>query len=74
VDPFVIRGLGPQPIVAVVKVAEIREEGEFTFEDLKDQIRGRLQQQKSLERIWEQLRGEAYVDVRFEAVPSVTGG
>lgn len=74
VDPFVIRGMGPQPVVAVVKVADIREAGEFTFEDLRDQIRGRLQQQKNLERIWEQLRSEAYVDVRFEAVPSVTGG
>jgi peptidyl-prolyl cis-trans isomerase SurA len=73
-DPFVINGLGPQPVVAVIKVAEIREAGEFTFEDLRNQIRGRLQQQKTLERIWERLRNEAYVDIRFQAVPSATGG
>jgi peptidyl-prolyl cis-trans isomerase SurA len=64
-DPFVI-SLGPQSLVAVVRVAGIREAGAFTFEDLRDQIRNRLQQQRRLERIWEQLREQTYVDLRFE--------
>lgn len=74
IDPFEISGVGPQPIIAVVKVADIREAGEFTFDDLRDQIRQRLQQQKSLDRVWDQLRAEAYVDVRFQAVPATEGG
>ncbi len=53
------------PHIAIVRVKEIREAGEFTFEDVRDQIRDRLSQQKSLDRIWQRLREESYVDIRF---------
>ena len=64
VGPFQAQ-LGPAFVNVVVKVREIREAGEYVFEDFEDQIRQRLQQQKRLERIWESLRARTYVDIRF---------
>lgn len=63
VPPFQVNLGGPY--IAVVKVPEIREAGEFTFEDVEDQIREGLAQQKNVERIWRRLRDRAYVDIRF---------
>ena len=71
--PFQIT-LGPQSMVAVVRVVDIREAGEFTFEDVRDQIRARLQQQRRLERLWSDLRERTYVDVRFDADATAGGG
>ncbi len=51
--------------LALVRVVDVRAAGEFTFEDVEAQIRQRLQQQKSLERLWAGLRSRAYVDIRF---------
>lgn len=62
-EPFSIQAQGPY--VVVLKVTEIREAGEFTFEDLEDQIRERLVEVKNQERIWERLRSRAYIDIRF---------
>lgn len=62
-DPFQV--VVNTPHIAIVRVEEIREAGEFTFEDVRDQIRDRLSQQKNLDRIWERLREQAYVDIRF---------
>jgi peptidyl-prolyl cis-trans isomerase SurA len=64
VEPFEIQ-LGPASVLAIVKVAEVREAGDFVFEDLRDQIRLRLQEQKKIERLREQLRAAAYIDIRF---------
>jgi peptidyl-prolyl cis-trans isomerase SurA len=61
--PFQVMLQGP--FVAVMRVKEVREAGEFTFEDVRDQIRDRLSEQKNLARIWQRLRENAYVDVRF---------
>lgn len=63
-DPFVVR-FPSESLVAVVRLKEIRAAGEFTFEDVQDQIRARMQEQKSIERILEQLREAAYLDIRF---------
>lgn len=63
-DPFQV-ALGPESLIAVVKIAEIRAAGEFTFEDVQDQIRVRLQEQKSIDRLLAQLRDRTYVDIRF---------
>lgn len=63
VEPFQVNLNGPY--IAIVKVPEIREAGEFTFEDVEDQIREGLAQQKNLERIWQRLRDRSYVDIRF---------
>lgn len=61
--PFQVNLQGP--FIAVMRVKEIREAGEFTFDDVRDQIRDRLSEQKNLARIWERLRESAYVDIRF---------
>lgn len=50
---------------AVVEVEEVREAGPRTFEDVKDQLRARLQEQKVLERIIQRLRERSYVEVRM---------
>lgn len=64
--------LGPLPYeaqdrryFAVVKVLEVREGGAYTFDEVKDQIRTSLQQQKLLEQILEELRRRTYVEIRF---------
>lgn len=62
-EPFSIQLQGPY--VVVLKVTEIREAGEFTFEDLEDQIRERMAEAKSRDRIFQRLRDRAYVDIRF---------
>lgn len=49
---------------AVVQLVNRRDTGEFTFEDVKDQIRGRLGEQMALRRYLDTLRSATYVDVR----------
>lgn len=50
---------------AVVRVDEIREAGAYTFEDLRPQITARLQEEKLIERLLEQLRERTYIDIRM---------
>lgn len=50
---------------AVVKLREIREAGEYTFEDVRSQLQERLIQQKQIERIVEELKARAYIDIRM---------
>ena len=65
VGPFQTN-LGAQPYFAVVRVAEVRDAGAYTFEDVRDQIRSNLQQQKRIERLWESLRARNHVEIRFQ--------
>lgn len=58
-------GTGDQLNVAVLKVTDVREAGEFTYEDVKPQIRQRLQQDKLLERIFADLREQTHVEIRM---------
>lgn len=53
------------PRFAVVKVLEVREGGEYSFEDIRGQILDRLQQDKLLENILEELRSKTYVQIRI---------
>lgn len=64
--------LGPLPYetqgrtnYAVLKVEEIREGGAYTFEDLEDQIRQRLQQEKLVERLLTDIKKRIYVQIRL---------
>ncbi len=57
-------GEGPATVLAVVYVIATRPEGEYTFEDLRLRVETQLQQDKILDRIVEELRSKAYVDVR----------
>lgn len=58
--------LGPgQSAWAVFEVTGIREEGEYTVDDLRRQIRERLQVQKLEERMIADLRARTFVDIRI---------
>jgi len=48
---------------AVVRVDEIREAGEYTFEDVRAQIASQLQQEKQLDRIIQQLRQDTHIEI-----------
>lgn len=50
---------------AVARVEDIRDAGAFTFEDVRDQIRGILREQKLEEQLLEELRARTYVDIRL---------
>ena len=53
------------PYFAVIQVNEIREAGPRTFDDVKDQLRARLQEQRLMERIIQRLRDRSYVEIRM---------
>lgn len=59
---------GPQDRLnlALVHVEEIRREGEFSYEDVRPQLRERIQQQKMLDRLVGELRERYYVRVVAE--------
>lgn len=48
---------------AVVRVDGIREAGAYTFEDVRGQIAARVQQERQLERIIEDLRERTYIEI-----------
>ncbi len=50
---------------AVVEVTGAREEGEYAYEDLRDQIRTYLEDEGFRERLLERLRAETYVEIRW---------
>jgi peptidyl-prolyl cis-trans isomerase SurA len=49
----------------VVRVLEVREAGAYTFEDLRGAIASRLQQEKQIERLHEQLRANTHIEIRM---------
>jgi peptidyl-prolyl cis-trans isomerase SurA len=54
-----------QTVIAVASVTEVRQEGAFTYEDLREQIRTRLQEQRFVERLYERLAAQTHVEVRW---------
>jgi peptidyl-prolyl cis-trans isomerase SurA len=54
-----------RPKYAVVRVEELRPEGEFSFEDLRDQMRGALAQQNAMKRFLDGLRAATHVEIRL---------
>jgi hypothetical protein len=46
-------------------VVEVREAGAYTFEDLRGQLAGQLQQEKQIEQMLETLRSNTYIDIRM---------
>lgn len=63
VGPFELPG-SPNPSFAIVKLTDRTEAGEYTLDDLREQIRFRLQQQIMIEQLTEELRRRMYVAVR----------
>ena len=51
---------------AVIKILEAREEGEYTFEDLRAQIRASLTRDKRIEELIQRLRAGAYIEIKNE--------
>lgn len=64
VGPFEIPGSGKY---AVVRVLSVREAGPYTLQDqdVRDQIRSALQQEKLLEEVLAELRRRTYIDIRY---------
>jgi peptidyl-prolyl cis-trans isomerase SurA len=58
------RGDG-RPKYSVVIVQERRPEGQFSFEDLRDQMRGRLAEQNAMDRLIRMLMESTYVEIRM---------
>jgi hypothetical protein len=48
------------------------EEGEYTVQDLRNQIRDQLSQEKSYRRLLDALRRETYVSVLLDGAPRDT--
>jgi hypothetical protein len=54
-----------QPVVVVAEVTAVREAGAFTFEELRDQVRDIISQQRFQERLVERLMAETHVETRW---------
>jgi peptidyl-prolyl cis-trans isomerase SurA len=63
VGPFTFDFRG-QPRTAVVKILERREAGAYSFEDLREQIRTTLLQEKRVEALVDNLRSKTYVEIK----------
>lgn len=50
---------------AVIRFEESRPAGEYSFEDVRDRLRGQLAEQNAVERYLRQLRERTYVDIRI---------
>jgi peptidyl-prolyl cis-trans isomerase SurA len=55
---------GPRPQFAALEVTARQPEGELAFEDVREQIRGRLAQDLGVQHYVDLLRRQTYVDVR----------
>jgi peptidyl-prolyl cis-trans isomerase SurA len=56
---------GPNPAFAVLRVTARQTAGEYTAEEQRERITEVLREQKLLDRLLEELRGETYVAVRM---------
>jgi peptidyl-prolyl cis-trans isomerase SurA len=54
---------GPQTLVGILEILDVRVAGEYRFEDLETDIRQRLQQQKILQQLMDDLRAKSYVEI-----------
>lgn len=65
--------VGPFPVpgaeegYAVVRVTQVKEAGEYTFDDqeLRGQIRQFLQREKLMREVLDELRSRTYIDIRY---------
>jgi peptidyl-prolyl cis-trans isomerase SurA len=60
--PFDIAS-GPQTLVGILEIVDVRVAGEYRFEDLEADIRQRLQQDKILQQLMDDLRARSYVEI-----------
>jgi peptidyl-prolyl cis-trans isomerase SurA len=50
---------------AIIKVVGVREAGAYTLDDLRAQLATQIQQERQRERIMEDLRAQAYIEIRM---------
>jgi parvulin-like peptidyl-prolyl isomerase len=66
VGPFQSEGFMPgRPVFAVVRITGFQSEGAWKLEDIREQIRESLMNEKGYAKFLEELRGEVYVDRRL---------
>ncbi len=65
IGPMLIDAGDGRPKFAVIRVLELRPEGEYSFEDLRDQMRNVLSEQNAMQRMLRSLREATYVEVRL---------
>jgi len=66
VGPFQSEGFMPgRPVFAVVRITGFQSEGAWKLEDIREQIRESLLNEKGYAKFLEELRGEVYVDIRL---------
>ncbi len=63
--PIEVEAQPDRPAYSVVRVEEVREAGVLTYEDVRDQIRGVLQDERLQEELLNRLRTQIHVDVRW---------
>jgi peptidyl-prolyl cis-trans isomerase SurA len=68
VDPFPVedRGRGV-PKFVVAQLVTSQAEGDYTVQDLRNQIRQQLGEEKSMRRLLDKLRGEMFVSIMLDA-------
>lgn len=73
VEPFAVedrqRGV---PKFVVAQLITVQEEGDYTIQDLRNQIREQLGEEKSMRRLLDQLRGEMFVSVMLDEPKKAT--
>lgn len=66
IGPFQTEGFIPgRPVFAVVRITEYQSEGSWKLDDIREQIRESLLNEKGYGRFLEELRDEVYVDIRL---------
>ena len=64
VGPFPVESpVGKRFVVVVFELA--RNEGEMALDELRDQIRSRLAEQRAMTKYLDQLKSQTYVDIRL---------
>lgn len=63
VGPFRATGETGGPAFVVIRVREFKSEGAYRLEDVRDNIRVRLLEQKQFSRYLDKLRGETHVEI-----------
>jgi peptidyl-prolyl cis-trans isomerase SurA len=65
IGPMLIDAGDGRPKFAVIRVLELRPEGEYSFDDLRDQMRNVLSEQNAMQRMLRTLREATYVEIRL---------
>lgn len=65
VGPIIVERPNGEARFSVVRLEELRPAGSYTFEELKDRIRGQLAEEAVLRRYLDGLRKRTYIDIRL---------